>query len=127
LSYAPILTVSALTGQRVFKLFDMIQKAHEARRLRVPTAVLNNTFVPDLAERISARNPYQRLGIRYITQAASSPPTFVVFTAGRERLHFSMERFLVNQLRERFGFYAAPLRIEQRLKKPRSRAAGGGD
>jgi GTP-binding protein len=127
LAYAPILTASALTGQRVFKLFDMIQKAHAARRLRIPTAVLNNAFVPDLAGKISSYNPSQKLGIRYITQAGCSPPTFVIFTAGKERLHFSMERFLVNQLRERFGFYAAPIRIEQRLKQPRSRARGRGD
>jgi len=123
LTYAPILAVSALTGQRVFRLFGMIQKAHEARRMRIPTATLNNTFVPDLAEQLTAHNPYHKLGIRYITQVSSSPPTFVIFTAGRDRLHFSTERFLVNQLREQFGFYAAPIRIQQRLKKPRMRVA----
>jgi GTP-binding protein len=124
LIYAPIVTVSALTGQRVSRLFEMIQKAREARLLRIPTAILNNTFVPDLAEKITAHNPYHKLGIRYITQVSCSPPTFVVFTAGRERIHFSTERFLVNQLRLKFGFYAAPIRVEQRLKKPRVRAAG---
>ena len=116
LAYAPILTVSALTGQRVSKLFDLIRKAHEARRLRIPTGTLNNMFVPDLAEQFAAQNPHQKLGIRYITQARSDPPTFVVFTSGRERLHFSTERYLVNQLREQFGFFAAPIRIQQRLK-----------
>ncbi len=126
LSYAPVITVSALTGQRVSRLFEMIRKAREARLLRISTAVLNNTFVPDLEERITARNPCQKLGIRYITQVGCSPPAFVVFTAGRERLHFSTERFLVNQLRTKFGFYATPIRIEQRLKKPRLRAAVSG-
>ncbi len=124
LAYAPIVTVSALTGLRVSKLFKMTRKAREARLLRIPTATLNNTFVPDLEGRITAGNPYQKLGIRYITQVSSGPPTFVVFTTGKERLHFSTERFLANQLREKFGFFAAPIRIEQRLKKARARVSG---
>jgi GTPase len=119
LSHAPILTVSALTGQRVSKIFDIIRKASESRRVRISTGVLNNLFVPDLSEKFSARNPAAKLGIQYITQASSDPPTFVVFTSGRKPLHFSTERYLVNQLREKFGFYAAPIRIRQRLKKRR--------
>jgi GTPase len=120
LAYAPILTVSALTGQRVSKLFEMIQKAHEARRIRIPTGKLNNMFVPDLEEQFEYRDSHKKLGIRYITQARSATPTFVVFTSGRERLHFSTERYLVNRLREQFGFYAAPIRIQQRLKGPKT-------
>jgi GTP-binding protein len=120
LSHAPILTVSALSGQRVSKLFDLIRKAYEARRLRIPTGTLNNVFVPDLKERFRGRDPNQKLGILYLTQAHSDPPTFVVFTAGKERLHFSTERYLVNQLRERFGFFAAPIRLQQRVKSPKT-------
>ena len=120
LTYAPIMSVSALTGQRVSKLFEVIRNAHEARRIRIPTGTLNNMFVPDLEREMSVQNPNHRLGIRYITQARSNPPTFVVFTAGRDRLHFSMERYLVNQLRERFGFFATPIRIQQRLKPPKT-------
>jgi GTPase len=116
LAYAPILTVSALTGQRVSKVFEMIRMAHEARRIRIATGTLNNIFVPDLAEHFSAQNSNQKLGIRYITQARSEPPTFVVFLSGRDRLHFSTERYLVNQLRELFGFFATPVRIQQRFK-----------
>jgi GTP-binding protein len=116
LAYAPIVTVSALTGQRVSKLFDLICKAHDARHIRIPTGTLNNMFVPDLAEKFTARDPNKKLGIRYITQARLDPPTFVVFVAGRKRLHFSTERYLVNRLREQFGFFAAPIRIQQRLK-----------
>ena len=116
LAYAPILTVSALMGQRVSKLFELVQKAHAARHVRIATGTLNNMFVPDLAEQFAVGNPNQRLGIRYITQARSDPPTFVVFVSGRERLHFSTERYLVNRLREQFGFFAAPIRIQQRLK-----------
>jgi len=117
LAYAPILSVSALTGQRVSKLFDLIRKAHEARHVRIPTGTLNNMFVPDLTEQFAVQDPHQKLGIRYITQAGSNPPKFVVFTSGRDRLHFSTERYLVNRLREQFGFFATPIHIQQRLKK----------
>jgi GTPase len=119
LTYAPILTVSAVTGQRVSKLFEMIRNAFEARHVRIPTGTLNNMFVPDMAERFSAQDPNQKLGIRYITQARSDPPTFVVFMSGRDRLHFSTERYLVNRLRDQFGFFATPIRIQQRHKPPR--------
>jgi len=118
LAFAPILSISALTGQRVSKIFELIGKAYEARRLRIPTGTLNNVFAPDLEERLSTQNAHQKLGIRYITQVSSTPPTFVVFGSGREKLHFSMERYLVNRLREQFGFFAAPIRIQQKLTKP---------
>jgi len=116
LSFAPILSVSALTGQRVSKIFDLIHKAYKARHVRIPTGTLNNIFAPDLREQFSQQSPHQKLGIRYITQVGCTPPTFVVFVSGREKLHFSMERYLVNQLREEFGFFAAPIRIQQKLK-----------
>jgi GTP-binding protein len=116
LAYAPILSVSALTGQRVSGLFELIRNAHEARRLRIPTGTLNNLFVPDLERDFTYRDPNHKLGIRYITQARSNPPTFVVFVSGRERLHFSTERYLVNRLRDQFGFFATPIRIQQRLR-----------
>ncbi|MDM7996674.1 MAG: ribosome biogenesis GTPase Der [Acidobacteriota bacterium] len=120
LAYAPIVSVSALTGQRVSRLFELIRNAYEARHIRVPTGTLNNMFVPDLEKEMAAQDANHRLGIRYITQARSAPPTFVVFNAGRERLHFSTERYLVNRLRERFGFFATPIRIQQRLKPPKT-------
>jgi GTP-binding protein len=82
----------------------------------VPTGVLNNLFVRGLEEKWSASHPANKLDIRYITQVSVDPPCFVVFTTGKKMLHFSTERFLVNQLRENFGFYASPLRIEQRMK-----------
>jgi len=121
LSYAPVLTLSALTGQRVSRLFEMIRQAAVGRRLRIPTGLLNNIFAPDLLEKWVAGNPGQKLNIRYITQAGASPPTFVVFTSSREKLHFSTERFLVNQLRERFDFHASPIRIRQRVRPGRPR------
>jgi len=118
LSYAPVVAVSALTGQRVVRLFDLIRRAWEARRIHVPTGLLNNLFAPDMTEKWSAGNPGKKLDIRYMTQASSVPPTFVVFTSSREPLHFSTERFMVNQIRERFGFYATPIRIRQRMRRP---------
>jgi GTPase len=116
LAYAPIVTVSALTGQRVSNLFELIRRAHDARHVRIPTGTLNNMFVPDLNEQFAAQDPNQKLGIRYITQARLNPPTFVVFVSGRKRLHFSTERYLVNRLRDQFGFFATPIRIQQKLK-----------
>ena len=116
LSFAPILTVSALTGQRVSKIFELVNKAFAARAIRVPTGTLNNTFAPDLEAQLSAHNPNLKLGIRYITQVSSAPPTFVVFGSSRDRMHFSTERYLINQLREQFGFFAAPIRIQQKVK-----------
>ncbi len=116
LTDAPILAVSALSGQRVSKSFELIRRAYEARQIRIPTGTLNNLFVPETAEKFAAQDPNQKLGIRYITQVRSDPPTFVIFTSGRERLHFSTERYLINRLRDQFGFFAAPIRIQQRHK-----------
>jgi len=121
LSYAPIVAVSALTGQRVPRLFPMIQEAWRARHLRVQASVLNNLFAPELARRWERGHPAERWNIRYITQARDVPPTFVVFTGGTRRLHFSTERFLINELREKFGFYATPIRLRQRFSSSRRR------
>jgi len=121
LSYAPIVAVSALTGQRVPRLFPMIQEAWRARHLRVQASVLNNLFAPELARRWERGHAAERWNIRYITQARDVPPTFVVFTGGTRRLHFSTERFLINELREKFGFYATPIRLRQRFSSSRRR------
>jgi GTP-binding protein len=116
LAYAPIVAISALTGQRVSRLFDLICTAYDARHLRISTGTLNNMFMPMLSEQFASQDPHQKLGIRYITQARSDPPTFVVFVSGPNRLHFSTERYLVNRLREQFGFFATPIQIQQRLR-----------
>jgi GTP-binding protein len=95
----------------------MIREAREARNTRIATGTLNNMFVPAVSEKFSMRDPNYKLGIRYITQAKTDPPTFVVFNSGREPLHFSKERYLINSLRKAFGFYATPIRILQRSKR----------
>jgi GTPase len=118
LSYAPIVFLSALEGARVQKLFPLIDRAAEARRRRVSTGELNRWLKSvDLERGTSPAN--RKVKIYYMTQASSSPPTFVVFTNQPGRLHFSYERFLENRLRENFDFTAAPIRFLSRTKDRR--------
>jgi GTP-binding protein len=124
LEWAPIITTSALKGQRVERILPLALRANEARNRRVPTSQVNAFF-----ERVmtSGRVPtavapvkggQSRLHVQYVTQAGIRPPTFIVFTAGgRPGIHFSFERFLQNRLREEFDFFATPLRIVERHKK----------
>ncbi|HEX5085748.1 MAG TPA: ribosome biogenesis GTPase Der [Blastocatellia bacterium] len=115
LDYAPIIFISALTGQRVVKLPDLIKRANDARNLRIPTAQLNKFFEEHLEQPRATISGKTRLKILYITQAGTRPPTFVVFTSGaKKKLHFSYERYLINRLRETFDFYATPIRVKQR-------------
>ncbi len=115
LDYAPIIFISALTGQRVVKLPDLIKKANDARNLRIPTAQLNKFFEEHLEQPRATISGKSRLKVLYLTQAGTRPPNFVVFTSGaRTKLHFSYERYLINRLRETFDFFATPIRIKQR-------------
>ena len=124
LDYAPVIFVSALTGERTTKLFELIDRVAEARRRRVPTGELNRWLSEvDLARGTSPAG--RKIKIYYITQAGTSPPTFVLFTNQTRRLHFSYERFLENKLRERFDFTGAPIRFLQRLKEKRGRRGEG--
>jgi GTP-binding protein len=118
LDYAPIVFISALTGQRVVKLPDLIKRANDARNLRIPTAQLNKFFEEHLEQPRATISGKSRLKILYITQAGIRPPTFVVFTSGaKTKLHFSYERYLINRLRETFDFFATPVRIKQRGRR----------
>ncbi|HKQ79842.1 MAG TPA: ribosome biogenesis GTPase Der [Blastocatellia bacterium] len=115
LDYAPVIFISALTGQRVVKLPDLIKRANDARNLRIPTARLNAFFEEHLEQPRATISGKSKLKIMYITQAGTRPPTFVVFTSGtRTKMHFSYERYLINRLRETFDFFATPIRIKQR-------------
>ncbi|MBI1746274.1 MAG: ribosome biogenesis GTPase Der [Acidobacteria bacterium] len=116
LEYAPIVTVSALKGVRVMKLFDFIKQADAGRRIRVPTAELNAFFEKEVKSKVLTANPKRKFEVRYITQVKTDPPTFVLFTTTRDKLHFSTERFIINNIRERYGFYASPIRLLQRTK-----------
>jgi GTPase len=124
LDWAPLVTISALTGQRVDKILSLAMRANEARNRRIPTSQLNAFFEEAIAQPRGGGSPapvrggVSRLHVQYLTQIAVRPPTFVVFTAGgKPGLHFSYERHLQNRLREEFDFFATPLRIVERHKK----------
>lgn len=116
LSYAPIIFISAKTGQRVNKLFEMINMVASQNALRVSTAVLNEV----LSEAVTIVQPPtdkgKRLKIFYMTQASTKPPTFVVFVNDKELFHFSYERYLLNQIRKEFGLTGTPVRMIVREK-----------
>jgi len=124
LEWAPVMTISALAGQRVDRLLPLAVRAHEARNRRVPTSQLNAFYERVMASGRAPTTPapvkggQTRLHVQYLTQVGVRPPTFIVFTSGgRAGLHFSFERFLQNRLREEFDFFATPLRIVERHKK----------
>lgn len=116
LQYAPLVFVSAKTGLRVFKLLEHVDKAFEARRLRVPTGELNKFVETEVQPIVQSRHASRKFPVMYAAQVATSPPTFVFFTRTRDRLHYSTIRFLSNRLREKYGFYATPIRIVQRVR-----------
>jgi GTP-binding protein len=124
LEWAPVITISALTGQRVDRILPLVIKADEARNRRIPTSQLNDFFEKAISQPRGGTAPspakggFSRLHVQYLTQAGIRPPTFVVFTSGgKPGLHFSYERYLLNRLREEFDFFAAPLRIVEKHKK----------
>jgi GTPase len=120
LHYAPVEFLSARTGERVPKLYALIDRVAQARRRRISTAELNRWLAGlDLGRGTSPGA--RRVKIYYITQASAAPPTFILFTNQRQRLHFSYERFLENRLREEFDFTGAPVRFIQRVKERRGR------
>ncbi|MDQ3135357.1 MAG: ribosome biogenesis GTPase Der [Acidobacteriota bacterium] len=126
LDWAPVVTLSALTGQRVSRLLSLAVHANRARNHRVSTSQLNDFFerAIDSPRAPTAPAPVKggqsRLHIQYVTQIGVRPPRFVVFTAGgRGGIHFSYERYLQNRLREEFDFFATPIRIIERHKRER--------
>jgi GTP-binding protein len=116
LDYAPILHVSATTGERTPKILETIDKIGETRRKRIPTPALNK-FI----ESVTAANPpvspgRKHVRILYAAQIGVAPPSFVLFTNVATTFHFSYERFLVNKLREHFGFIGTPIRLQVRRR-----------
>ena len=116
LSYAPIIFISAKTGQRVNKLFDLINNVNEQNSMRVSTSVLNQVINEAIAIVQPPTDKGKRLKIFYGTQASTKPPTFVIFVNSKELFHFSYERYLVNQIRKEFGLEGIPVRIIVREK-----------
>ena len=116
LSYAPIIFISAKTGQRVNKLFDLINFVAEQNSLRISTSVLNQVINEAIAIVQPPTDKGKRLKIFYGTQASTKPPTFVIFVNDKELFHFSYERYIVNQIRKEFGLEGTPVRIMVREK-----------
>jgi GTPase len=119
LHFAPTLMISALTGYKTRGIHGLIKQAFEARSLRVPTGRLNHQFLNSVREHLLNSGRVSSLDINFLTQVGVAPPTFVLFLTSKKRLHFSLERYLENKLRENFGFYATPLRIVQRQRAAR--------
>ncbi len=130
LDWAPIISISALTGQRVSKILPMAAKAHEARNFRVPTSQLNKFFEESVSQPRGGTAPapvkggVSRLKVQYITQGGLRPPLFVLFTSGGSKagLHFSYLRYIENRLREAFEFFATPIRLKERHKVKKANA-----
>jgi GTPase len=124
LDWSPMVTISALTGQRVTGILPIVVKANAARNLRVPTAKLNKFFEDNISQPKGGSAPapikggYSRLKVQYITQGGLRPPLFVLFTSGGSQagLHFSYLRYIENRLRDEFEFFATPIRLKEKHK-----------
>ena len=114
--YAPVVFLSALTGQRVDKLFQVIQDVHEQNTKRITTGALNSVLADATARVQPPTDKGRRLKIYYMTQASSKPPHFVIFCNDARLFHFSYQRYLENQIREVFGLQGTPVRITIRQK-----------
>ena len=115
--YAEILFISAVTGQRLPKLYDVIDIVNENHSMRVATGVLNEIMMEAVAMQQPPSDKGKRLRLYYITQAAVKPPTFVIFVNDKELMHFSYTRYLENQIRETFGFKGTPFKFIIRERK----------
>jgi len=124
LSYAPVVFLSAKTGERAEKLFPLIDSVAEARKRKISTPELNRWLKSVDLQRGTL--PKSRpIRIYYVTQAKTAPPTFLLFTNQKQPLHFAYERFLENQLRDTFDFTGTPVRWVQRLRKRDTRGGRG--
>jgi small GTP-binding protein len=117
LSYAPIVFLSAKTGDRASKLFPLIDEVAAARKKRISTPELNRWLKEEVDLQRGTTPKARPVRIYYMTQAKTAPPTFLIFTNQKTPLHFSYERFLENQLRKKWDFPGAPIRFVQRLRK----------
>ena len=114
--YAPIVYLSALTGQRVTNLYGMIVEVYTEARRRITTGVLND-LLNDATTRVQPPSDKgKRLKIYYMTQNAVAPPSFVIFCNSAELFHFSYQRYIENCLRDTFGFTGTPIKIIIRQK-----------
>ena len=117
LSYAPVLFISALTGQRVSKVLDEVDQVAEETKKRISTSLLNRYFGKWVEEHAPPLYKNRRVKLNYITQVSTAPPTFVISANYTEGIHLSYERFLVNRMREAFGFDGVPIRLQFKKKR----------
>lgn len=115
--YAEIMFISALTGQRLFKIYDIIETVIQNQNLRIATGVLNEILTEAVAMQQPPSDKGKRLKIFYITQVAVKPPTFVIFVNDKQLMHFSYTRYLENRIREAFGFSGTSLKFIIRERK----------
>lgn len=111
MSYAPFLFISAKTGQRVSKLFEMIQEVHAQNAMRISTGMLNDVLAYATTRVQPPSDKGRRLKIYYMTQASTKPPTFVIFVNRADLFHFSYQRYIENQIRATFGLTGTPVRF----------------
>ncbi len=116
LTYAPILFISAKTGQRINKLYELIKFVADQNAMRVTTSMLNQVLNEALAIVQPPSDKGKRLKVYYMTQASTKPPTFIVFVNSKDLFHFSYERYLVNHIRKEFGLQGTPIRMIVREK-----------
>ena len=116
MSYAPILFISALTGQRTNRIFELINYVNDQSNMRITTGMLNNVLADAQARVQPPTDKGRRLKIYYMTQTGIKPPNFVIFCNSRELFHFSYQRYLENQIRSVFGLEGTPVRIVIRQK-----------
>ena len=115
--YAEITFISAMTGQRLQKLFDLIDIVAENHAMRISTGVLNEIMAQAVALQQPPSDKGKRLKLYYMTQTGVKPPTFVIFVNDKKLMHFSYTRYIENQIREAFGFKGTPLKFIIRERK----------
>ncbi|MBR2723921.1 MAG: ribosome biogenesis GTPase Der, partial [Ruminococcus sp.] len=116
MSYVPFLFISAKTGQRVEKLYDMISMVNQQNCMRISTGMLNDVLAYATTRVQPPSDKGKRLKIYYMTQISVAPPTFVIFCNSAELFHFSYQRYIENCLRQTFGFKGTPIRLIIRQK-----------
>ncbi|MCM1246087.1 MAG: ribosome biogenesis GTPase Der [Roseburia sp.] len=115
--YAEIVFISALTGQRTNRIFDLIEKVIQFHSMRIQTGVLNEILMEAVAMQQPPSDKGKRLKIYYMTQVSIKPPTFVLFVNSKELMHFSYQRYIENRIRDTFGFTGTPIRMFIRERK----------
>ena len=116
MSYAPVLFISAMTGQRTQRIFELVNFVNDQSAMRITTGMLNNVLADATARVQPPTDKGKRLKIYYMTQTGIRPPNFVVFCNSRELFHFSYQRYIENQIRAVFGLEGTPIRMVIRQK-----------